>query len=184
MSLMSSEREYYTMTDPMVELKAMTAVAEALAKLDTDATGRVIRWAADCFGVAAVDKTNPKQDKPGTGGQIGGIGGGTPKRFEHLGDLYSAASPEKDSDRALVVGYWHQFIEEQADFGAQTINSALKNLGHGVANITVAFEALKAQKPQLVIQLKKSGTSKQARKTYKLTAAGKSAVEMMIADQQ
>jgi len=28
--------------------------------------------------------------------------------------------------------------------------------------------------------LKKSGTSKQARKTYKLTAAGKQAVELMI----
>jgi hypothetical protein len=39
---------------------------------------------------------------------------------------------------------------------------------------------LKSQKPALVVQLKKSGSTKQARKKYKLTTAGKKAVEQLI----
>jgi len=59
-------------------------------------------------------------------------------------------------------------------------DAALKNLGHPIANITSAFNNLKARKPATVMQLKKAGTTKQARKTYKLTLAGKSAVEAMV----
>jgi hypothetical protein len=66
------------------------------------------------------------------------------------------------------------------DFASQEINAALKNLGHPIGNITSAFDNLKARKPAPVMQLKKSGTSKQARKTYRLTLAGKSAVEAMV----
>ena len=170
-------------TDPMVELKAMTAVAEALRGLDADATGRVVRWAAERFSVTAAGKPIAKVEisAPDAGSKTSiDVDGG--RRFEHLGDLHAATSPGTDADRALVAGYWFQFIEGHSDFGAQAINSALKNLGHGVANITTAFETLKAQKPQLVIQIKKAGTSKQARKTYKLTTAGKNAVESMITD--
>jgi hypothetical protein len=56
----------------------------------------------------------------------------------------------------------------------------LKNLGQGLANITNAIDGLRNQKPALVLQLKKSGKSQQARKTYKLTVAGIKAVEVMI----
>src|SRR5688572_11371365 len=57
---------------------------------------------------------------------------------------YGAAEPTTDSDRALVAGYWYQFVEGQEDFGSQTINSDLKHLGHGVSNITKALERLKS----------------------------------------
>jgi hypothetical protein len=36
------------------------------------------------------------------------------------------------------------------------------------------------QKPALVLQLKKAGKSRQARKTYKVTVAGVKAVEAML----
>jgi hypothetical protein len=49
-----------------------------------------------------------------------------------------------------------------------------------VKHITSAFDTLKARKPAAVMQLKKSGSTRQARKTYKLTVAGKNAVELMI----
>jgi Transcriptional regulator PadR-like family len=83
--------------------------------------------------------------------------------------------------RALVVGYWYQFVQGEAEFTGQTINSALKHLGYRAANITTAFDRLQAQRPALVVQVRKSGTSKQARKKYKLTNEGKRAVEQMIA---
>ncbi len=65
-------------------------------------------------------------------------------------------------------------------FDSQSANTALKNLGHAIANITMALGALIKQKPALVLQTKKSGKSRQARKTFKLTVAGIKAVEDMI----
>ena len=71
-------------------------------------------------------------------------------------------------------------MQGQETFTSQTLNSALKDLGRGVSNITRALAASMAQKPALVMQVRKSGTTKQARKIYKLTAAGKKAVVLMI----
>lgn len=172
-------------TDPMAEVKAMQKLAEAVAGLDAEATARVLRWAVDRYGVATGSSTGSKTRAGGGTGLAGaatenGGGNGTTPQFNELAELYAATSPESDADKALVTGYWFQFLQGQADFASQAINSALKNLGHGVSNITSAFDTLKAQKPALVMQLKKAGTSKQARKTYKLTAAGKNAVELMI----
>ena len=56
----------------------------------------------------------------------------------------------------------------------------LKNLGHGVGNVTRAFSALITQRPQPVVQTRKSGSSKQARKRYKLTTVGINRVEEMV----
>jgi hypothetical protein len=169
-----------TVTNAKEELHAMTAVAEALERLDAEATARVIRWAAERFGKASGARAGGVHEKPANPLLDAKDETHGASEYEHLADLYGAASPETDSDRALVGGYWFQFVQGQPEFGAQTINSALKDLGHQVPNITNALGALKAQKPQLVVQLKKSGTSKQARKTYKLTTAGKAAVEAMI----
>src|SRR5262249_34935494 len=144
-----------------------------------DGVSRVLQWAAGSFGasvaLAAAKSTRTKGDgDDNTGGQ----------EFDSLAELYAAAQPKTDSDRALVAGYWFQFKEGQEEFAAQTLNTALKNLGHGVSNITNALEALKAQSPALVMQLRKSGSSQQARKKYKLTAAGKKAVELLIGQRE
>lgn len=158
-------------TDPMAELAAMKSVAEALSKLDASARARVLHWAAGSLGVKTDEgaSANRRQDTSTTSSDFGSFA-----------DLYSATSPNTDADRALVAGYWFQFAQGEEDFASQTLNSALKNLGHGVSNITKALETLKAQSPALVMQLRKSGTTQQARKKYKLTAAGKKAVEQLI----
>lgn len=172
-------------TNPVQELDAMKTIAEALASLDAEATRRVIRWAAERFGavLSVPSEIHQQRSTSSEGGPGRADGIGSQGKFEHLADLYSAVSPKTDAERALVAGYWFQFIEGTADFGSQAINTALKDLGNGVSNITNAFDALKSQKPQLVVQLKKSGTSKQARKTYKLTVAGKNAIEAMISSE-
>jgi len=156
--------------DPTAELNAMQAVAAAIAGLDAAAAERVLRWAAEAHGIT---RTQPR---PVQGAETNG----TPKRFETIADLYAATAPETDADRALVAGYWYQFIEGDTEFGSQQVNTALKHLGYGVANITTAFDTLMARKPAFVMQLKKAGTTRQARKEYKLTSAGKQAVELMI----
>lgn len=180
---MSEENKDAVVTDPVAEVKAMGKLAEAIAGLDPDATARVLRWAVDRYGVAVSGTSRTKHS--GAGGEVAGNGNGgvSSGQFGELADLYAASAPEMDTDKALVAGYWFQFCEGKAEFGSQEINTALKNLGHPIKNITSAFDNLKARKPAPVMQLKKAGTSKQARKTYKLTVAGKSAVEMMIGQQ-
>lgn len=172
------------LTDPMAEISAMQKLAEALSGLDINATARVLRWAGERYGVAL--DVHAK-----SGGRTGKLAGGenetdsetngdTHSRFTDLAELHAAASPETDADRALVAGYWFQYAQGETEFGSQAINSALKNLGHPISNITSAFNNLKARRPAFVVQIKKAGTSRQARKTYKLTTAGKSAVELLI----
>jgi hypothetical protein len=63
---------------------------------------------------------------------------------------------------------------------AQAVNTRLKDLGHGVGNITRAFEALKDEKPALIVQTKKEGSTQQARKKFRVTAEGKKKVEGML----
>lgn len=163
-------------TDPMAEITAMKVVAEALSKLDADATARVLQWAGGRFGVAVTTKGAGVR----RGMEDGKEGRADAAQFSTFADLYAATGPKTDADRALVAGYWFQFCQGEEDFPSQTLNSSLKNLGHGISNITQALETLKAQSPALVMQVRKSGTSQQARKKYKLTAAGKKAVEMLI----
>lgn len=102
------------------------------------------------------------------------------KKFDTIADLYDAFQPKSQADKALVAGYWKQVLEGNKDFDAQSANTLLKDLGYGISNITNAIEGLKTQTPALVIQTKKSGSSQQARKTYKVTDAGKKYVESMI----
>jgi hypothetical protein len=89
-------------------------------------------------------------------------------------------TPKTEAERALAGAYWFQVIQGQADFQGQQVNNELKNVGHGVSNITVALGKLQNQKPALVRQVAKSGRSRQARKKYKLTTAGISAAKAMI----
>ena len=159
-----------------------------VAGLDAEATARVLRWAVDRYGVT-VTKTVSKGQTGAAGGggsaadTDNGNGNGAAPHFSSLGELHAAADPQNEANHALVAGYWFQFVQGQADFTAQAVNSALNHLGRRIGNITTAFDRLKAQKPALVIQLKKSGTTKQARKTYKLTPPGKQAVELLIGQQ-
>jgi hypothetical protein len=60
------------------------------------------------------------------------------------------------------------------------LNRELKNLGHEVGNITRALQGNIDEKPALVLQLRKSGGTKQARKIYKLSVAGIKAVEARL----
>jgi hypothetical protein len=167
-------------SDPMAELKAMKGVADALTGLHKDAVSRVLQWAAGSFGASVVPLPRAKSAR--TEDEDDDMAAA--QEFDSLADLYPAAQPKTDADRTLVAGYWYQFKEGQEEFGSQTLNRALKNLGHGVGNITRALETLKAQSPALVMQVRKSGSSQQARKKYKLTAAGKKAVELLIGQRE
>lgn len=163
------------MTDTLAELEAMKQVAEAIATLEPDAKARVLSWAADHYSVGAIKssihESDPQEEETNT-----------KQEFDTLGDLFAQAQPGSDAEKALVAGYWLQIEQGNDDFATQDINSELKHLGYGIGNITRAFENLKKTRPQQVIQLRKAGTSKQARKTFKVTDVGRKVVDSMIRD--
>jgi hypothetical protein len=156
------------------EIQAMQSIEKAFTDLEAEVQARVLRWAADRYGVAITGK------RP-----VGGaseVNAEVPE-FDTLAEFFAAAGPTTEPDRALVVSYWFQHVKNEADVDAGKVNGELKHLGHGVSNITSALGSLIERKPQLMIQTKKAGTSKQARKKYRVTNAGKNAVEKMLQQQ-
>lgn len=172
-------------SDP--EIDAMSAVAGALAPLDQEAQERVLEWAAKRYAVVLASSRNGKRQQLDTDEASGGLEDEEVgqveidvQAFEDFADLYDAASPDSQTDRALVGAYWFQVVQAEGNFKGYAANEALRNMGHGVTNITRAYDDLQARQPALVRQMNKSGKSKQARKTYKLTNAGIKAVEAML----
>jgi hypothetical protein len=92
-----------------------------------------------------------------------------------------ACSPDSDDRRALLAAAFISHGSESGTFTGAQVNGALKHLGHRVDNITRVLDALIAQRPAMVVQLRKSGASRQARKLYKVTDAGLQEVQRLIA---
>lgn len=169
--------------DAATEAKALGKLVEALDGLDRDATRRVLDWAWKRYiggGVPDGGRQRASKIEPPRGN--GGGGGAEDVPYADLAELYNAASPKTDAEKVLVVGYWHQVSDAKANLDAQAINTDLKDMGHRVGNVTRACSVLINEKPQLMIQVKKSGSTKQARKQYRITAAGLQRVREMLAN--
>ncbi len=100
-----------------------------------------------------------------------------------LAAFYHAASPKTDTEKVLTVAYWLQKSQGLTDVESFGVNSELKQLGFGVGNVTRAFDNLMAMRPQPVMQTRKSGTSKQGRKKFRVTDIGMRTVERMLQGQ-
>ncbi|MBD3779518.1 MAG: hypothetical protein IE923_09670 [Micrococcales bacterium] len=182
--------------DDDLEIVAMGDVSRALAGLDDAARGRVIRWAAERYGIVLASaprngggsSLNPKPITDSTGGEVEDEDGtdeipeGGPPRWAHFAELYDASGARTHPDGMLVAAYWVQVLGGQDSFGSFELNRLLKDLGHGVTGTAKVMSGLISKRPALILQLKKSGRSQQSRKTYRLTEAGKKAVEQMIAN--
>ena len=157
---------------------AISAIAKALGKIgDSVARDRVLQWAISAFGSKGVELQ--------VGGASGAGNGRKPSRLpvpaaEKLEDLLEQANPQTQDDRVLVICYWLQEHDYPEGFPAQAVNSELKQLGHPIKNITDKLDQLKEQNPALIRQVAKSGTARQARKTYKLTEPGKKRVRQLV----
>lgn len=176
-------------SDPAKEFSAIQAVHAALEPLDDEARTRVLAYIASLLGIdtkvaigrvaapgpgAASDiDDDPVEAAPAEAAK----GAST---FSSFAELYAAASPKSNGEKALVVGYWLQVCQSADSFTAASANKELTHLGHKLANITDAIDQMKSQKPMLILQLKKSGSSQQARKLYKVSHEGVKRVEVMI----
>ena len=162
------------------EFAAIQTVHGALTPLDPDARNRVIKYIVSLLGIDArvgsrsEPEVDEEEDVEADNGHSNDLSYGS------LADLHNAADPKTHADKALVAGVWLQECQGNDDFTAQAANKELSHLGEGLPNITGALESLKKRKPARVLQLRKSGKSKQARKTYKITVAGVNAMKEMI----
>lgn len=170
------------------ELMAMSSIANALGDLDSEAQERVLRWAIDRFKINKLGESNrsslineapletyPASTKPPPSEQIGEV------TFSDFATLFDHAYPETGPEKALVAGYWFQACQNMDTFEGAQVNTELKHLGHGLPNVTDSLSSLMHRRPALVLQVRKSGRSKQARKLYKLTQEGIRKVLRMIA---
>lgn len=163
------------------ELKAMATLEGALKELNDDERQRVLRWIFERFGAQLPKSAIKPPSKPAGSNASDENDVVANNETEDLAEFYDQATPSTDAEKTLVVAYWFQYKQGQADVESQSINTQLKHLGHGVSNITRAFDTLKSQKPALIVQTRKDGSSKQARKKFKVTSEGKKAVEHMLA---
>jgi hypothetical protein len=156
------------------EIEAMSAIAKSLEGLEETARKRVLSWAAGRYGLASAATAH-------SGGRTIEHPEGEHTSYPDFASLFDAASPTTRQDKALVGGYWFQIEQNQADFESQSVNNELKNLGHALIGINKDMDGLIRRKPNLVLQVQKSGKSKQARKRYRLTKPGIDRVNAMLA---
>jgi hypothetical protein len=157
------------------EIQAMGEIARALETLEPDAARRVLKWAIERFQVSL--SSGPKEASPAGRPEDASL---PTRAFLDFPELFDAANPQTGLDKALVAAYWYQIVQGQDDWDSQTTNKELKNLGHPSSNITRDLEALIKRTPRLVMQVRKQGSTRQARKRYKLTREGIRAVEAML----
>lgn len=154
----------------------MATLASALDPLPEQARARVLSWARSRYGGMAGSAAPSAARVDEVGRQRLGL-----DSFPTLGELMGACSPDSDDRRALLAAAFISHGSEGGAFTGAQVNGALKHLGHRVHNITRVLEALIAQRPAMVVQLRKSGTSRQARKLYKVTDGGLVEVQRLIA---
>ena len=165
------------------EQEAITAVCEALEPLSVESRSRVVDYIIKALEIDAIkpssmgsgddhEKAEETLSQEGASDKMG--------QFNTLADLYDRAAPVTDSESTLVAAYWVQQNDGQDTFVSQEINKELKHLGRGIKNITAALRKMMNSDPALIMQVRKSGRSQQARKTYKITDAGMKRVREMI----
>jgi hypothetical protein len=125
----------------LMDLKALEAVLKALEPLAEGDRERVLRWASEKLGIQQLrgGRAQKKTDA------IDAAFEKHPAGFQSAGEFLAAASPSSDADRVLCVAAYLQDFSDDAHTVTLTgkqINDVLKNLGHGVKNITDSINTL------------------------------------------
>lgn len=167
------------------EFKAIQDVHKALEPLDHEARNRILNYIIslleiDVRGIGKQGEASQIENADNGIGNSAESFEGQNTEFTSFAELYAAASPGSNGEKALVAGYWLQVCEGADGFTGSGANRELTNLGHKLSNVTDAINKMKDRKPMLILQVKKSGSSKQARKTYRVSDEGIKRVKEMI----
>jgi hypothetical protein len=156
------------MTELDEELNTMSTIAKTLSGLpDNESRVRVLRWVTEKLGLGLSSAAILDQEE-----DTAQPSGNMQQGFDIFADLLDEVSPLNDVEKALTGAYWFQAIQNNPSWNSYQVNDILKDTGQGIGNVTRALDNAEARNPALVRQIEKSGKSKQARKTYKLTTSG------------
>lgn len=153
------------------ELQALSTITALLADLPQASQRRIVNWISSRFQIVGIGNGSQSETN---------VRDPQPREFSDAATLFVAVNPTTGPEKALTAAFWLQEYLHQDEWDGFSINTELKHLGHGLRNITDALNALIGHRPQLVVQLRKSGKTKQARKRYKLTVEGLKKVRQMI----
>jgi hypothetical protein len=130
--------------------------------------------AAEDGGEAAGEEAPRRRGRPrgSTGGARRATGG--------IPSLVEQWKPETMAERALLGAFALARGRPDRTVTSQAINAELKRNGLPVPNITRAIESNLRTRPPLMVQKKKMGTTRQARKQYALTQEGVDFVESKL----
>ncbi len=94
------------------------------------------------------------------------------EEFDSIEELFLTSDVKKVSHRILLAAAYLQEKNDLTEVSSLEINTQLKKLGYGVTNITTLINGLLNKKPPLMEVTKKEGTTKQARRKFKVTEPG------------
>jgi len=159
------------------EIKALNDIYTILNNMDHEARRRALLWinerfASDLKRNMASQAIKSQQGLPGAAFEI--------KSFKSIVEIFSKARPKNDAEKVLIVASYLQENKPVEELTAREINMRLNFLGHSVRNITSTIGTLIKKRPQLMIQTRKEGKTRQAQKRYRVTAEGFAAVAGMI----
>ena len=161
-------------------LSVFNSICDVLQPLDDETRSRIVKSIVMFFNIDFHADSRLASDIIG-GSSTEYVSPGNINSYSTFAEFYAVVKPSTNADKALVAGFWLQVYQEDlGGFRSREANKELANLGYSISNITDALSTLINTNPQLVLQVKKSGRSKQARKTYKLTEAGINRVKEMI----
>ncbi len=159
------------------EIKTMNEIFMALKDLDENARQRIIDWVIEKLSIDISKHKIVKSEKNQEMVSAQGLG---IKSFKSVSHIFAKARPKNDVEKVLIIAAYLQETKVDAELTGREINKKLYVLGHGVRNITSTIGSLINKKPQLMIQTRKEGKTKQAQKKYKVTEEGLAAARKMI----
>lgn len=109
-----------------------------------------------------------------------GTGRRGPRGGVQMTSILTQWTPETMAERALMGAYTLSRGKADKTVTSQAINAELKRAQIPVPNITRAIESNLRAKPPLMVQKKKMGTTRQARKQYAITPEGVEFVEARL----
>lgn len=156
------------------EACAHVLISRAMRPLDDAALQRTVKWVVEKYHKAQSGKTT------GTTSALEILQPPKPETGD-LPTFFQKCNPSTYGEKILVAAYYHQEVQGLKEWDSRAVNRDLKQLGHKVPRIVEYIERLAEKSPALVIQTKKEGTTKQARKKYRVTDEGMSEVRALLA---
>src|SRR4051812_10286411 len=101
----------------------MARLVEVLEPLSPEARARAIGWITQALDIS-IQADGRASEKPtdGTAGLAHPVAG----EFKAFAELFHAASPGSEKEKALLAGFWIQRSTGVDQFNAQQINAELK----------------------------------------------------------